>query len=264
MSFLYISVKPGILFNDGYNESHCQSCCSDDVAATDYCRSILHNLVRQCNKNFINKCAHQNFIIQTCCDLQIFSSPTGVYTIRKEQFDTASVYCDMDNDDGGWIVVQRNKNGSAQSFNQNLDSYEIGFGNLTGEFWYGLKGISCFTQTRQWELRIDIQNADKSWTYLHYNQFKVGTASEGYPLTIGGNTQRGTDYFAGLSGRKFSTPDVDNDAISHGHCAAAHMSGWWYSSACNILDINRQPPVLFPNPVRFTEMKIRPFNCISP
>jgi len=110
-------------------------------------------------------------------------------------------------------------------------------------------------------LRIDIQNA---WTYLHYNQFKVGTASEGYPLTIGRNTQRGTDYFAGLSGRKFSTPDVDNDAISRGHCAAAQMSGWWYSSSCNILDINRQPPVLFPNPVRFTEMKIRPFNCIAP
>ena len=56
--------------------------------ADPYCT----NLVRQCNKNFINKCAHQNFIIQTCCDLQIFSSPTGVYTIGKEQFDTASVY----------------------------------------------------------------------------------------------------------------------------------------------------------------------------
>ena len=93
--------------------------------ADPYCT----NLVRQCNKNFINKCAHQNFIIQTCCDLQIFSSPTGVYTIRKEQFDTASVYCDMDNDDGGWIVIQRNKNGSTQSFNQNLDSYEISMGS---------------------------------------------------------------------------------------------------------------------------------------
>jgi len=192
----------------------------------------------------------------------MFSSPTGVYSIRTEQFNTADVYCDMDNHDGGWIVIQRNKNGSTVNFNMEWDSYETGFGNLTGEFWYGLKGISCLTETGQWEMRLDIQNADETWTYLHYNKFKVGTASAGYPLTI-----EKKDYFTTLDGIKFSTPDVDNDIAKvyrNLHCANTAQAGWWYYNSCNTININRQPPKLLSTiTVIFTEMKIRPKDCIS-
>ena len=104
------------------------------------------------------------------------------------------------------------------------------------------------TDTGQWEMRIDIQNADQSWTYLQYNSFKVGPASQGYPLIIGG-----TDYFANLNGRKFSTKDVENDAAYRIHCAAIQQAGWWFYSTCNIMTINRQPPILYPNTVLFTE-----------
>ena len=194
----------------------------------------------------------------------MFSSPTGVYSIRKEQFETADVYCDMDNHDGGWIVIQRNRKGSTQSFNVKWDGYEIGFGNLTEEFWYGLRGISCLTETGQWEMRLDMQNTDKTWTYLHYSNFKVGTASAYYPLTIGGFTQQGTDYFAAINGAKFSTPDRDNDRAlgyrnANLHCAASAAAGWWYSSSCNVLNINNQLLRI----ALFTEMKIRPKDCIS-
>ncbi|XP_065901457.1 fibrinogen C domain-containing protein 1-B-like [Dysidea avara] len=127
-----------------------------------------------------------------------------------------------------------------------VDNYEIGFGNLSGKFWYGLKGISCLTQTVQWKMRLDIQNADKTWTYLHYNNFRVGTASDGYPLSIGGYTLRGTDYFARLNGRKFSTSDVGNDTVPRINCAATQQARWWYYNSCNVLNLNRQPPVLYP------------------
>ena len=95
-------------------------------------------------------------------------------------------------------------------------------------------------------MRLDIQNADKTWTYLHYNNFRVGTASDGYPLSIGGYTLRGTDYFARLNGRKFSTSDVDNDTVPRINCAATQQTGWWYYNSCNVLNLNRQPPVLYP------------------
>ena len=62
-------------------------------------------------------------------------------------------------------------------------------------------------------MRVDHQFRNKTWSYLHYNQFSIGSASEEYPLTVGGFTGVGTDWFAhqSLNGMKFSTTDNDND-----------------------------------------------------
>ena len=165
----------------------------------------------------------------------------------------------MITDDGGWIVIQRNKKDSLVDFNLNRNwaSYEKGFGNLTTEFWYGLEEIHCLTQRGQWEMRVDYQKNDKTWFYLHYNQFSVGNASEEYPLTVGGFTGVGTDWFNDQShlhnGMKFSTPDNDNDKNSGGNCAASHKSGWWYNT-CYHININKQPLVVY-NVVLSSETK---------
>ena len=99
-------------------------------------------------------------------------------------------------------------------------------------------------------------------SYLHYNQFSVGSASEEYPLTVGGFTGVGTDWFVShsLNGMKFSTPDKDNDK-SGGNCAASFKSGWWYNN-CHRININTQPPEVHGS-VLFVEMKIRPKDCIT-
>ena len=177
-------------------------------------------------------------------------------------FGTADVYCDTATDGGGWIVVQRNRKNSKVNFNKNWIDYEKGFGNLTTDFWYGLEAIHCFTQIGQWEMRVDYQKNDKTWSYLHYNQFSVGSANEEYPLTTGGFTGEGTDWFAAQphNGMKFSTPDNDNDKVG-GNCAASHNSGWWYNRCYNI-NPNRQQPVVQVYAL-FTEMKIRPKDCIT-
>ena len=39
-------------------------------------------------------------------------------------------------------------------------------------------------------MRVDYEKNDKTWSYLHYNQFSVGSASEEYPLTVGGFTEK--------------------------------------------------------------------------
>ena len=174
-----------------------------------------------------------------------------------------NVYCDLDTDGGGWTVIQRNKKDSLVSFNRNWADYEKGFGDLNTEFWYGLEEIHCLTQRGQWEMRVDYQHNNKSWSYLHYNQFSVGSASEEYPLTVGRFTGVGTDWFAShpLNGMKFSTPDNDNDKNS-GNCAVSHKNGWWFNS-CHHININQQPPSVYHRSVLFSEMKIRPKDCIT-
>ena len=175
---------------------------------------------------------------------------------------TADVYCDMNTTDGGWTVIQRNRKDSTVDFNKTWRQYEAGFGNLNGDFWYGLEAIHCLTQTGQWEMRVDYQKLDKTWSYLHYNQFSVGSASEEYPLTVGGFTGIGENEFAKtqpLNGMKFSTLDNDNDKSST-NCAAKY-GGWWHNN-CFHLNPNRQPPDAGPV-VLFIEMKIRPKDCIT-
>ena len=178
---------------------------------------------------------------------------------------TVMVYCDMVTKEGGWIVIQRNKKNSQVNFNLNWTDYEEGFGDLNKEFWYGLEELHCLTQRGQWEMRVDYQKNDKTWSYLHYNQFSVGSASEEYPLTVGGFTGVGTDWFNDKSyphnGMKFSTPDNDNDKHSGFNCAAVYKSGWWYNN-CFHININKQPPSV-PGGGLFSEMKIRPKVCIT-
>ena len=80
-------------------------------------------------------------------------------------FATANVYCDMTTDGGGWIVIQRNRIKSQLSFNKNWREYEEGFGDLKIDFWAGLELIHTLTQRGQWEMRVDYQKNDKTWSY---------------------------------------------------------------------------------------------------
>ena len=147
----------------------------------------------------------------------------------------------MDTTDGGWMVIQRNKKDGMNTFNKKRKEFEEEFGDLNGDkLWYGLKALNCFMETGQWELRIDFQFDNKTWSNLHYKQFKVGSSSAEYPLTIGGFTGITTDSFVThpLNNKKFSAPDNDNDQFG-GNCAAS--DGWWYNNCANILP-NFQPP----------------------
>ena len=215
------------------------------VNADQYCDNMLKQYY-----TFRSKCSPANITIDNSCDLTGFPSskaPSAIYQMKRcivpcevssfttAVVTTAAVYCDMTTNGGGCIVIQRNKKDSSINFNKKWVDYEKGFGNLTTEFWYGLAAMNCLTQKGQWEMRVDYQFSNKTWSYLHYNQFSVGSASKEYPLTVGGFTGVGTDWFLRQphNGMKFSTPDNDNDK-SNSNCAADHKSGWWYNSRYNI------------------------------
>ena len=109
--------------------------------------------------------------------------------------------CDMETDGGGWMIIQRRLPTGTVDFTRNWNAYENGFGDLEGEFWYGLRNIHHLTTRDQVELRIDmVKETDGeafSWTY---QTFSVGGAAEKYRLTVGEGEGEGFDAMSFHSG----------------------------------------------------------------
>ena len=210
--------------------------------------------------------------IKGCCDLRTFPVSSGVYKISTGTFSTTNVYCDMSTDNGGWTVIQRNRKSSQLSFEKNWKEYEEGFGNVNSDFWAGLKLMHALTQSGQWEMRIDYQKEDNTWTYLHYDRFSVESARKEYQLYVSGYTGEVTfgseqDPFTGPdrtpNRMRFTTHDNENDQEPNNNCAVQWSGGWWYNN-CYRININHQPPEYeHPKVALYTEMKIRPKNCIA-
>ena len=219
--------------------------------------------------------------IENCCDLGFrlteFSETVNkpkVYKFKNFckncRSPLTSGYCDTLTNGGGWLVVQRRTNG-LENFHRNWNDYEMGFGSLTGELWYGLRALHCLTQHGKWELRIDFTFSNGTKSYMHYNHFRVGPATDNYRLSISGFTGiTPTDPFAthSLNGQPFSSYDKNN----YGKCAVrGHGStapgGWWHKGCFYInLNYNYGGPhgfIYFDKwySPQFIEMKIRPVNC---
>ena len=141
--------------------------------------------------------------------------------------------CDMEADGGGWLVIQRRIDGSVD-FYLNWADYVQGFGDLEGEFWYGLENIHCLTTQEDVELRIEVGNETTPSIVWTYQLFKVGGAATDYTLTIGEGQGTGRDNMGLQSGYPFSTRDRDNDSWPR-NCATVFGGAWWYSSttACS-------------------------------
>ena len=225
----------------------------------------------------VDDCAYTS--ITNCCDLQskFYFARTrpssGVYLLKsfcENNCTDVDAYCDTSNGGGGWLVVQRRQDGSV-NFNRTWLEYEIGFGKLTGEFWYGLRALHCLTGQGGWEMRMDIKLANGTNIFLQYEQFKVASAKDKYKLTVGGFQGTTSDPMAYHNGMYFTTKDSDNDQWSK-NCAKDNWSstptgGWWYKG-CAHLQLNtlyHHHSAIHLNakqhPLAFVEMKIRPHNC---
>lgn len=233
---------------------------------------------------------HEKREWRSCCDVaqysgsgngldsetQISTLPSGVYSITSLHgpFTTSKVFCDTTTDRGGWTVVLR-RISNETNFNRTWQEYEDGFGDLTSNFWYGLKPLRSLTNSRQWELRVDLydrRNDSTSTYYALYSSFKV----QGCKYTLQLQYQSGTaeDNLRDYNGRPFMAPGPEEN-----NCANNKKAGWWYTNAesCGgegaILTSNYGSHLMYwyfstvqaLNGLVFfpkVEMKIRPTNCL--
>ena len=168
------------------------------------------------------------------------TAKSGFYTIRDpcligHKLFTSSrltVYCDMETDGGGWIVIQRrNASMGWVNFTRRLVDYESGFGDLDGEFWIGLKNIYELTNQQTMALRLSVWNDSENainWNYQHFaisnGRYAIITLSGG-----SGNGSGGSGYGAfskgGSSTYYFNTYDY---YTGQNNCGYNRQSGWWY------------------------------------
>ena len=130
-------------------------------------------------------------VFHTCCSLKntFYLARSGVYDINHPcsgDNDAGQskvfAYCDMVTDDGGWIVIQRRVDGSLP-FNRTFEEYENGFGDPSGEFWYGLRNIYCLTTSGHTHLRIDFKYENGSTGYVEYTNFYTSPRETYYRST---------------------------------------------------------------------------------
>ncbi|KAH8328065.1 hypothetical protein KR067_003636, partial [Drosophila pandora] len=127
-----------------------------------------------------------------------------------------------------WMIIQRRMDGSVK-FDRNWTEYKDGFGNLTGEFFLGLEKLHVITQSRQHELLIRLGKVDGSTAFEKYDDFKIGSERDSYPLeSVGRPTGDAGDSLNNNLNMKFSTFDWDND-LEEGNCAE-DGGGWWFKS----------------------------------
>ena len=161
-------------------------------------------------------------------------SASGIHQVqlRSDPFrPPITAVCDMDTDSGNWTVFQRRGiNRPRQNFFLRWSDYKEGFGDLTGEFWWGLENLWLMTsgRDREYELRIDLEDFGGAKAHAVYRGFRISSEDEGYKLTVTSYTGTAGDGLRAGVNRKFSTRDRDQDTRSRGSCAKRHGGAWWY------------------------------------
>lgn len=195
----------------------------------------------------------------------------GVHQIKVSGIDPFYVLCDHETAGHGWLVIQQRING-IEDFNRDWTKYRDGFGAFQNDFFLGLEKIHQLTISQRYELYIYMENYKIGNTWAHYDDFHVGSESEGYKLSklgkFNGNTLK--NNLALHEGNKFSTYDRDNDNWDIVNCARDHTGGWWFGNCgyCNLNGkfINKNEwgmkAVYWEdyNPLKKVKMLIRPWN----
>ncbi|XP_043910769.1 fibrinogen-like protein 1-like protein [Protopterus annectens] len=144
-------------------------------------------------------------------------------------------FCDMSSDGGGWTVIQRNRYGSANIWDQTWQMYKSGFGSVAAEHWLGNENIYQLTSQKMYKVRFVIYDPSNNLRLANYDYFAVDSESLGYALRLGRYSGTAGDalmtYSSSLmqDNMKFSTRDRDQD-FSSTNCASTNGGGWWYNS----------------------------------
>ncbi|XP_069114633.1 uncharacterized protein [Argopecten irradians] len=225
---------PGVTFDPWGSWTPCPTKCGR-------AQQVRYRKCRDVNNKLMTSCPQLGEETRSCFDdfcedcnalYKIGFNTSGNYTIHPDNGTGYDVYCDMQDGDGGWIVIQHRFDGS-EMFNRSFADYENGFGDLNGEFWLGLEKISKLSNPER-KVRFLLQSYNGTWLTLEYGNFSVANASQQYTLTVSNHISGfDSETFEYNSGEKFYTYDNDNPT----YCAVRRFGGWWFGS-CTYLNIN--------------------------
>ncbi|XP_072275846.1 angiopoietin-related protein 1 [Pyxicephalus adspersus] len=161
---------------------------------------------------------------------------SGIYLIKPSNANNhMQLWCENSLDPGGWAVIQRRIDGSANFF-RNWETYKKGFGNIDSEYWLGLENIYQLTNQDNYKLLIELEDWNNKKVYAEYSSFRLEPESDFYRLRLGTYQGNAGDSMVWHNGKQFTTLDRDRDVYS-GNCAHFHKGGWWYN-ACAHANLN--------------------------
>ncbi|XP_025102264.1 ficolin-2-like isoform X5 [Pomacea canaliculata] len=164
---------------------------------------------------------------ESCRKWQENGGKTGVHYIQMtDNKENLTVWCDMDSGSGGWLVIQRRRDGSVD-FYRNWVDYENGFGDVSGEFWLGLSSLYRLTKDKPVRLRVDLREVNGESHYAEYSSFSVGGPDTNYRLTVSGYSGNAGDSMEFHNTQSFTTYDRDNEKTSD-NCATMYHGAWWF------------------------------------
>ncbi|XP_052096486.1 fibrinogen-like protein A [Mytilus californianus] len=166
---------------------------------------------------------------EDCSYYKNTNDPSGVFTIQPEGVNTGiAVYCDMNTDNGGWILIQNRYDGSV-NFYQTWNQYKNGFGSLSGEFWIGNDNLHTLTYSNKYMLRVDLTDSFGNQTYAEYYIFRVSDEADKYRLIIGEYYGDAGDAMYYNNNQIFHTKDQDSTVGFNGRvCSLDRYAGFWF------------------------------------
>ncbi|XP_038640837.1 angiopoietin-related protein 6 [Scyliorhinus canicula] len=152
---------------------------------------------------------------------------SGIYLIKPKTVNRLmQVWCEHQQDPGGWTVIQRRQDGSVNFF-RTWENYKQGFGNIDSEYWLGLENIYWLTNQDDYKLRILLDDWQGRRVFAEYDNFRVEAERDYYRLRLGHYHGNAGDSLSWHNGKQFTTLDRDRDLYS-GNCAHYQKGGWWY------------------------------------
>ncbi|XP_053561562.1 angiopoietin-related protein 5 [Bombina bombina] len=195
-----------------------------------------------------------------CTDIKdtvgtISKAPSGMYIIQPEGTNFPfEAFCDMDYKGGGWTVIQKRMDGTID-FRRTWLEYLNGFGDLSGEFWLGLRKTFCILNQKNtsFMLNIAFEDEDGNSAYSSYDNFWLEDETNSFIMHVGrysgtaGDAIRGYKKEDNQNAMPFSTFDMDNDGCNpfcskNGSLVKScsmvnNRSGWWFNK-CGLANLN--------------------------